>query len=323
MKTTAGTFKTLERKFSKFVGKKYGVSCNSGTSALHLALLSLGIGKGDEVIVPDYTMAACGFAVSYTGAKLVTVGCGVNLNMDTSLLEEKITSRTKAIMTVNIYGRLCDATRIAEIADKYDIPIIEDASESHGVKASTATLTCYSFYSNKIIHGEEGGIVVTDNKELRDKMNYLKNMAFNPEHNFFHSDIGYNYRMPDSQAEMIMESLVEVKINLKRRKKIESWYDKWIPLEMRMSRRDVVWVYDIKVKDPKMVVDEIQGSRYGFKPLSSMPMWEQKTDPFTSLMSSLICYLPVSLDMTEHNVEKICRKILLLDMEKSEKRYIP
>jgi dTDP-4-amino-4,6-dideoxygalactose transaminase len=100
-------YKILEDKFSKYVGADYAVACNSGTSALHLALMAIGVGKGDEVILPDFTMAACGFAVSYTGAKPVFVDCGDDLNIDTKLIKAKITKRTKAIMPVHIYGRLC------------------------------------------------------------------------------------------------------------------------------------------------------------------------------------------------------------------------
>jgi perosamine synthetase len=172
-------YKILEDKYSKFCGAKYGVSCNTGTAALHLALLAIGVGKGDEVIIPDFTMAACGFAVSYTGAKPVFVDCDDSLCMDWKLIEKKITKKTKAIMVVHIYGVLCNMKEILKIAKKHKLKVIEDACEVQGaVYKSKADITCYSFYENKIIHAEEGGMCTTDNKQYADRMNYLKNMAF-------------------------------------------------------------------------------------------------------------------------------------------------
>ena len=158
MKKMAG-YSKLEKEYAKFCGKKYAVSVNSGTSALHLALVVLGIGKGDEVIVPDFTMAACGFAVAYTGAKVITVDCKDDLTIDETLIEKKITKRTKAIMPVHIYGRLCNMEAINKIAKKYNLYVIEDACEAQGAKGlGKADLTCYSLYQNKIISGEEGGL---------------------------------------------------------------------------------------------------------------------------------------------------------------------
>jgi dTDP-4-amino-4,6-dideoxygalactose transaminase len=266
-------YKQLEKKYSKFVGSKYAVSCNSGTSALHLALMAVGVGKGDEVIVPDFTMAACGFAVSYTGATPVFVDCDDTLCIDPKLIEEKITKRTKVIMAVHIYGRLCQMDKILKIAKKHHLRVIEDACEAQGaVYKSKADITCYSFYQNKIIHAEEGGIATTDNKKYADKMRYLKNMAFDKGHTFFHKDIGYNYRMPESQAKLALESLKNVKEELKERRFAEQNLECFLP--SGMPRRDVVWVYDFIRKIPKGFKEKYKDDlRPFFKPLSSFPMY--------------------------------------------------
>lgn len=264
-------YKELEKKYAEFVGSKYAVSCNSGTSALHLALLALRVGDGDEVIVPDFTMASCGFAVLYTGAKPVFVDCGDDLNIDVTKIEDKITDKTKAIMAVHIYGRLCDMKTIHKIAKKHGLKVIEDACEAQGaVYNSKADITCYSFYSNKIIHAEEGGICTTNKKKYADKINYLKNMAFGLKHDYFHKDIGFNYRMPESQAKLALKSLKKVKKNLKKRKKWEEKMDSITPDSIKMPPRDVVWVYDVK--------ERLSGdnTRPFFKPLSSMPMFGGK-----------------------------------------------
>lgn len=262
-------YKEFEDKFAEYTKSKYAVSCNTGTSALHLGLLAFGIGKGDEVIIPDFTMSACAFAVSYTGATPVFIDCDDTLNMDWTLIEDKITKKTKAIMAVHIYGRLCNMKEILRIAKKYKLKVIEDSSEAHGaVFNSKADITCYSLFKNKIIHAEEGGVCTTDSKKYADKMNYFKNMAFGNKHDYFHKDIGYNYRMPESQAKLALKSLKNVDKELARRRKLESKYKKTLK---ELGDRDVVWVYDYIGKPIKGL-----DTRPFFKPLSSFPMYGGK-----------------------------------------------
>lgn len=265
------TYKKLEEEYAKFVGNKYAVSCNSGTSALHLAFLALNIGKGDEVIVPDFTMVACGFAVAYTGAKVVTVDCDDKYNIDVKQIESKITKKTRAIMAVHIYGRLCDIKTICKIAKKHGLYVIEDACEAQGaIFKSKADITCYSFFKNKIIHAEEGGICTTDNKKYADRMNYLKNMCFEKSHNYFHKEIGYNYRMPDSQAMLALESLRMYPRNSLTRRCAEELFDN--------GKRDAVWVLDklcSNNKERELLISQNKKTRRFFKPLSTMPMFKQ------------------------------------------------
>jgi dTDP-4-amino-4,6-dideoxygalactose transaminase len=273
-------YKQLEQEYSEFVGSKFAVSCNSGTSALHLALMAIGIKAGDEVIVPDFTMAACGFAVAYTGAKVVTVDCGDDLNINPDLIESKITKKTKAIMAVHIYGRLCDMDAILKIAKKHKLKVIEDACEAQGaVYKSKADITCYSFYKNKIIHAEEGGMCTTDNQDYAKRMNYLKNMAFDESHNYFHREIGYNYRLADSQAEKALNSLRDYPENNKLRRLWEYKLNEFV----KTDKRDAVWVYNFEMANEFMrdiQMDDLESIgyqvRYYFKPLSTMPMFKQE-----------------------------------------------
>lgn len=261
----------LEDKYARYTQSKYAVSCNSGTSALHLAFLAIGLQKDDEVIMGDFNMAACGFAVSYCGGVPVFVDCDDTLCMDWKLIEKKITKKTKAILMTHIYGRLCNTKEILRIAKKHNLYIIEDACEAQGaVFKSKADITCYSFYENKIIHAEEGGICTTDNKKFADSMNYYKNMAFGKNHDYFHEEIGYNYRMPNSQALLAIESLDNVEWSLKHRRAIEKELIKATEPEDMMPQRHVVWVYDVK----KIISG--QNTRPFFKPLSSFPMYGGK-----------------------------------------------
>ena len=263
-------YKLLEQKYVNFVGSKFAISCNSGTSALHLALLACGVTKEDEVIVPDFTMAACGFAVSYCGATPVFVDCDDSLCIDWRLIEKKITKNTKAIMAVHIYGRLCNMKEILRIAKTHHLKVIEDACEAQGaVYKSKADITCYSFYENKIIHAEEGGMCTTDNKKYADRMNYLKNMAFSEEHDYFHKEIGYNYRMPNSQALLALKSLKEYpKANIQRRIRECVFY----LMDFNFKPHDAVWVLD--TLNP--YIKKGKNIRPFFKHLSSFPMYGGK-----------------------------------------------
>lgn len=305
-------YKQLEEAFARFTGKQYAVAVNSGTAALHLSLVSLGIGPGDEVIVPDFCMAAAAFAVSYTGATPVFVDCGLDMNIDPELIEARITKRTRAIMPVHIYGRLCNMERINEIANKYALAVVEDACEVHGAKVGNADLTCFSFYRNKIIHAEEGGIIVTDDERLYNDLQDLKSMAFGPEHNYFHKRIGFNYRMPDSQAEMALFSLKNVEKNLAKRKKIEGWYDTYLPKEIQLPKREVVWVYDIITPKKDELVPKIEGARHSFKPMSTMPMYKKEPKNMLSkFFSENVMYLPVKPEMSESDVKKIAKYVII------------
>ena len=207
----------FENAFAKYCGVKHGIAVTNGTIALHLALVALGIGKGDEVIIPDFTMIASAFAVCYTGAVPVFVDAEPETwNIDTTKIEEKITKRTKAIMPVHIYGHPCDMEPIWDLAKKYNLKIIEDAAEVHGAEitykykndcitkktGSLGDIAIFSFYANKIITTGEGGMVVTDNDELAEKCRYYKNLCFPLKggRSYIHNDIGFNYRMSNIHA---------------------------------------------------------------------------------------------------------------------------
>ena len=184
--SSSGKYVTeFENQFAEYCGCKYGIAVCNGTIALHLALIGLGIGKGDEVIVPTFTMIASAFAVCYTGAKPVFVDADKDTwNIDVKKIEEKITSKTKAIMPVHIFGKMCDMDAIHALAKKYNLYVLEDAAEAHGasyhgVKAGASSdIAAFSFFANKNITTGEGGMVVTNNKEFYDRARYFKTVCF-------------------------------------------------------------------------------------------------------------------------------------------------
>ena len=208
--SSAGKYVTeFEKQFAAYCDCKYGVAVCNGTVALHLALVALGVGDGDEVIVPTFTMIASAFAVCYTGAKPVFVDADPNTwNIDVTKIEEKITPRTKAIMPVHIFGQMCDMDAIQALADKYNLLIVEDAAEAHGATwrgrkaGSCSHVGCFSFFANKNITTGEGGMVVTNDEAIYEKLKYYTNVCFprSGVRNYLHNDIGFNYRMSNVVA---------------------------------------------------------------------------------------------------------------------------
>lgn len=226
--SSAGSYiPRFEKAFSRYCTVKYGVACSSGTSSLHLALAACGITKGDEVIIPTFTMIATANAVTYTGAKPVFVDAEPRTyNIDADKIEKKITARTKAIIAVHIYGHPADMDKILYIAKRRNLCVIEDAAEAHGAKykgkkvGSIGDAGCFSFYGNKIITTGEGGMVITNNRKLAQRAVYLRGHTFSKERHFWHKEIGFNYRMTNLQAavglaqtERISE-FVRIKINI-------------------------------------------------------------------------------------------------------------
>lgn len=199
----------FEEAFSKYCDCKYGVAVCNGTVAIHLALVALGIGKGDEVIIPSFTMIATAFAVCYTGAKPVFVDADKDTwNIDVNKIEEKISDKTKAIIPVHIFGNPCKMDKIEEIAKKHNLYIIEDAAEAHGAEykgkktGSFSDIACFSFFANKNVTTGEGGMVVTNNEENYKKAKYYKNVCFpvDSPRTYLHENIGFNYRMSNLHA---------------------------------------------------------------------------------------------------------------------------
>ncbi|MEW1724239.1 DegT/DnrJ/EryC1/StrS family aminotransferase [Streptomyces sp. NPDC093109] len=267
----------FESEFAEYNGVSYGVACSSGTTALTLALRALGIGPGDEVIVPEFTMIASAWAVTYTGATPVFVDCGDDLNIDVSLIEERITPRTKAIMPVHIYGRRCAMDAIMNLAYEYNLRVVEDSAEAHGVRP-VGDIACFSLYSNKIITAGEGGICLTDDRHLAEQMAHLRAMAFTRDHSFLHKKLAYNFRMTNMQAAVALAQTEQLDTILAKRREIERRYDEalaGIDGITLMPRRDVLWMYDVRAERREELRDFLASesieTRVFFKPMSRQP----------------------------------------------------
>ncbi len=195
----------FEEKFAKWVGAKYGIAVNSGTAALHVALLSCGIGEGDEVITTPFTFIASGNAIAYTGAKPVFADIDLKTyTIDPDSIEELINENTKAILPVQLYGQSADMDKINEIAEKHDLIVIEDAAQAHGATykgkkvGSMGDMACFSFYPTKNMTTSEGGIITTDDEKLAENAKIFR--AHGATVRYHHDEIGYNFRMTDISA---------------------------------------------------------------------------------------------------------------------------
>ncbi|AZQ70181.1 DegT/DnrJ/EryC1/StrS family aminotransferase [Streptomyces luteoverticillatus] len=267
----------FEQAFADWNAVAHGVACSSGTAALTLALRALGVGPGDEVIVPEFTMIASAWAVTYTGATPVFVDCGDDLNIDVTRIEEKITPRTRAIMPVHIYGRRCDMDAIMDIAFQYNLRVVEDSAEAHGIRP-VGDIACYSLFANKIITAGEGGICLTDDPRLAGQLAHLRAMAFTRDHSFLHKKLAYNFRMTGMQAAVALAQVERLDEILATRREIEKRYDEGlagIPGITLMPSRDVLWMYDLRAERREELRAFLAKAgietRLFFKPMSRQP----------------------------------------------------
>ena len=243
----------FEEGFSSYVDSAEGIATTSGTSALHLAIASLGIGEGDEVLVSSLTNMASFFSVIYT----------VDIEPDTwninpECIEKKITKKTRAIMVVHIYGHPVDMDPVLKIAKKHNLLVVEDAAEAHGAEykgrkcGSLGDVGCFSFYANKIITTGEGGMVTTSNKRIADKARSLGSLAYGGEQRFMHKAVGFNYRMTNLQAALGLgqlkriDEVVEKKRNIAKRyqKEFSSTKELKLPVEKEYAK-NVYWMYHV------------------------------------------------------------------------------
>ena len=195
----------FEEKFANWIGAKYGIATNSGTSALHVALLACGIGEGDEVITTPFTFIASGNAIVYTGATPVFADIDLDTyTIDPDSIENLITDKTRAILPVQLYGQAADMDKIREIAEKHDLKIIEDAAQAHGAEyngekvGTFGDMACFSFYPTKNMTTSEGGMITTNDEELAKKAQMFR--AHGASERYHHDEIGYNFRMTDIAA---------------------------------------------------------------------------------------------------------------------------
>lgn len=337
--SSSGNFvKKFEKEFASYIGMKYGVAVCNGTAALHVALLSIGVGPGDEVIVPAFTMGATWLSVLYTGAKPVFVDCeSETFNIDVKQIEKKITKKTKVIIPVHIYGHAADMGEIIRIAKKHKIIILEDAAEACGGEykgkkcGSFGEINAFSFYANKIITTGEGGMMVTNNEALAIKARQFRDLHHSTAKRFIHDGIGFNYRMTNLQGALGCGELIHIDEYLLKKQYMASLYNlllKDIPgitlPKTKNHVKNVYWMYGILIDKEKFGMDKnklqeelsnkgIETRDFFYSPINQpvLKKYLKKEDKFvnTGNIEKNGLYIPSGLALTDKQMISVASAI--------------
>lgn len=321
----------FQRRFAAFCGTRYALACSNGTVTLHLALRALGVGPGDEVIMPALTYIATANAAAYCGAKPVFADSEEDTwSIDPAAIERAITPRTKAIIPVHLYGLPANMDAILDIAGRYGIPVVEDAAEAHGAQwgekrvGSLGKVGSFSFFGNKIITSGEGGMLVTDDEKLYERMKLLRSQGVDPNKRYWHTEIAYNYRMTNMQAAVGLAQLENIDWHISQRERVAQLYAKHMRgLEDYVrfqsvpdGARHVYWMTSIVLtdkvkKDRDTVMAEMEARniemRPLFYPMHVMPPYRDGTLklPTAEKLSERGINLPSHALLEEEHIEYI------------------
>jgi perosamine synthetase len=327
--------KTFEELFAARVGRRFGIAVCNGSAALDAAVAAAGIGEGDEVILPTFTIISCAASIVRAGAVPVVVDSDpVTWNMATDRIEARITPRTRAIMVVHIYGLPVDMDPILEIADRHRLWVIEDAAEMHGQTyrgrpcGSFGDLSTFSFYPNKHVTTGEGGMVVTDDEELAERCRSLRNLCFQAKKRFVHESLGYNFRMTNLQAALGLAQLERLDEFVARKRTMGRRYSELLtdvagiqlPAQRTNFAANIYWVYGIVLKDPDLPnVEEVMsrlekrgvGSRPFFWPMHEQPVFRKmgfftaESCPVAEKLARSGFYIPSGMALTDAQIQEV------------------
>lgn len=317
--------KTFEENFAARVGRRHGIAVMNGTAAIDVAIEALGIRAGDEIILPAFTIISCVLQIIRAGATPVLVDSDPDTwNVDVAQIEKKITTKTKAIMVVHIYGLPVDMDPVQRLALSYGLAIIEDAAEMHGQTyhgkpcGSFGDMSTFSFYPNKHVTTGEGGMIVTDSDELAELCRSLRNLCFQPERRFVHERLGWNYRMTNMQAALGLAQLEQLDGFIVRKREMGRRYTELLepvknvqlPLAETEYAQNIFWVYGL-ILENEMALDAVDvmrdlseagiGSRPFFCPLHMQPVLQRmglfkgETYPIAEKMYRRGFYIPSGL----------------------------
>ena len=351
--SSAGRFiEEFEKNWAAYCGMKYGIAVSNGTTALQVAVGCLDLEPGAEVILPSFTIISCAMAIVEHGLVPVLVDCDSRTwCMDVSQIEARITDRTRAIMPVHIYGHPVDMDPLLELAKKHNLAVIEDAAEAHGAEylsgrngascswkhcGGMGHLSTFSFYANKLITTGEGGMVLTNDLVLAEKARSLRNLCFRPERRFFHTELGFNYRMTNMQAALGVAQLERFEqIIAKKRWMGEAYTERLreipglqLPVEESWAKQ-VFWMYGLVLDESRdMDATEFaqrldkQGvqTRPFFLGMHEQPVFRDRglfigeQYPVSERIAKQGLYIPSGLALTNEQLEETCnavKKVLL------------
>ena len=331
--------KQFEEKMSATAGRKYGIAVANGTAALEVAMQAIGIEEGDEVIMPSFTMISCAMALTKLGAKPVLIDSDPDTwNMNVEEIEAKITTRTKAILVVHLYGLPVEMDKVLELAEKYHLKVVEDAAEMHGQTykgrpcGSFGDISTFSFYPNKHITTGEGGMVVTDDEELAEKCQMIRNLCFRKDVRYVHDMISDNYRFTNLQAAVGLAQLERLDEFIAKKRKMGRFYTERLsdikgirlPVPTTDYADNIYWVYGIVLEPErnltnreitKLLADEGIGTRTFFWCMHEQPVYKKvglfagETYPNAEYLARRGFYIPSGLALTEEQMERVVIQI--------------
>ena len=336
--SSAGEYiEKFETKFAKKVNRKYAIAVSNGTVALQIAFDSLNIKKNDEVILPTFTIISCILPIIRVGAKPILIDSDIKTwNMDTEKIEKVITKKTRAILAPHIYGLPVDMDPLMKIAKKFNLKLIEDAAEVLGLEyknkpcGSFGDISTFSFYANKHITTGEGGMIVTNNKEIAHRCQSLRNIYFNKFKRFVHHGMGWNARLTNLQASVGLAQLEKLDQFVKIKRKIGNTYNKHLvqsenyskPLDKTDHAKNIYWVYGILLKKNahsvtnivKKLLREGIETRPFFWPLHKQPilkkmgLFKKVKLPVSEFLSKNGFYLPSGLALSKKQQLYVIKK---------------
>jgi perosamine synthetase len=346
--SSAGKYlEQFEQAWASYCGMRYGVAVSNGTTALQVAVACLGLQPGDEVILPSFTIISCAQALTYNQAIPVLVDCDPRTwCMDVAQVAARLTSRTRAIMPVHIYGHPVDMDPILALAKQHGLYVIEDAAEAHGAEYLSGRVTdhavwrrcggmsdisAFSFYANKLVTTGEGGMLLTNDPVLAERARSLRNLCFRRERRFYHTELGYNFRLTNLQAAIGLAQVERMpETILKKRWMGQSYTQRLqhlpmlqLPVEEPWARQ-VYWMYGL-VLDESTGMDAPEFSRrlhaegVETRPFflgiheqpvyTSQGLFKGEKYPVSERIARQGLYLPSGLTLTETQLEEVCQAV--------------
>jgi perosamine synthetase len=346
--SSAGRFiEEFENQWAAYCGRRYGIAVNTGTAALQVAVACLGLGPDDEVIVPTFTIISCATAIVYNGGVPVLVDCDPRTwCMDVDQVKNKITKRTRAIMPVHIYGHPVDMDPILNLAERHGLAVIEDAAEVHGAEylsgretihpawrrcGSFGTLSCFSFYANKLITTGEGGMILTDDSKLAEKARSFRNLCFQAHRRFYHEELGFNFRLTNLQAALGLAQLERIDEIIARKRWIGHEYNSrlsgirglQLPVEESWAR-NVYWMYGVVLSEETGMDATAFGHKLKERGIETRPfflglheqpvfhrrgLFLQDRYPITERIARQGLYLPSGLALTPDQISEVSKAV--------------
>jgi perosamine synthetase len=332
----------FESSWAAYCGRRHGIAVSSGTTALELLVEAIGIGEGDEVIMPTFTIISCALAVVRAGGIPVLVDADpITWCMDTHAVEARITERTRAMMAVHIYGHPCDMTHLGELATRHGIQLIEDAAEAHGAECrvdgawrrcgSFGVASAFSFYANKLVTTGEGGMIVTDDDDLAAQLRLSRNLGFRSERRFLHTELAHQYRLTNLQAALALPQIARMTDTIGRKRAIAEAYAarlgdiEFVELQFEQPwARSVYWMFGLVLSDHHPLDGEsfarrLEASGIETRPfflgmheqpaLKALGLFAGEEHPVAERIARRGLYLPSGPTLSHAQIDRVCTAV--------------